>query len=144
MRRFIRHPTGIPIEVRVNGSVALPVPDLRRVLDVGLGGIAFEFFHALEPGATIVLRIPAVRPPFESVARVVWCRPAGRGFRVGAEFLHEQDEFRARMVEQVCEIERYRQRVREDDQRELSAEEAAQEWIEKFAARFPRAGSGEP
>ena len=56
---------------------------------------------------------------------------------MGVQFLDATDAFRARMVEQVCTIERYRTQVREQEGRELSAHEAAAEWIGKFAGRFP-------
>jgi hypothetical protein len=144
MRRFIRHPAGIPIEIRMCAPGSEPrVPDLRRVLDVSLGGIAFQFFHALERGSNVLLRIPSVRPVFESVARVVWCRPSEDGFTVGVEFLHAHDEFRARMVEQVCQIETYRQRILKEERRALSADDAAREWITKFADQFPLSSDGQ-
>ncbi|MBA1333327.1 pilus assembly protein PilZ, partial [Candidatus Endoriftia persephone str. Guaymas] len=40
--------------------------------------------------------------------------------------------------EQVCQIEQYKQQILEQDGRKLSGEEAAMEWIENFADRFPR------
>ena len=41
------------------------------------------------------------------------------------------------MVEQICHIEHYRIKVKENDGRDLNIEEAAQEWIEKYARDFP-------
>ncbi len=141
VRKFIRHPAGVPIEIRIAAAAARPrAPDLRRVLDVSLGGIAFDFFHVLETGSLVALRIPSVRPVFESVARVVWCRPGANGYKVGAEFVDAHDEFRVRMVAQVCHIEEYRRRMREQEHRELSADDAAREWIEKYASDFPHSG----
>jgi hypothetical protein len=46
------------------------------------------------------------------------------------------------MVEQVCHIEEYRRTVQRLEGRELSAEEAAFEWIHRFAAQFPETGNG--
>jgi hypothetical protein len=53
------------------------------------------------------------------------------------QFLDAADAFRARMVEQVCSIERYRREVRRREGRVLSGQEAAEEWIREHAARFP-------
>jgi hypothetical protein len=89
----------------------------------------------------MTVRIPSVSPVFESNARVVWCLADASGYRVGVEFLDADDEFRARMVEQVCHIETYRQQVRESERRDISAEEAALEWIVKFAERFTQTDS---
>jgi hypothetical protein len=145
MRRFIRHPTSIPIEVRAGTPVdPSSAPPRSALLDVGFGGLAFNSVDALVPGAVVQVRIPFVQPAFETMARVLWCRRGDGGFRVGAEFLQAQDAFRARMVEQVCHIESYRQRVRVDEHRELSADDAAREWIARFAARFPAGGPGDP
>ena len=146
MRRFIRHPSGIPIEIRVAGVADAAQPadaGAPHALNVSQGGIALRFFHDLPVGSLVLLRIPSVRPVFESTARVVWCRPAAMGFEIGAEFLDARDEFRARMVEQVCQIENYRRRALREEHRELSADEAALEWIAQFAAAFPPAGTDE-
>jgi hypothetical protein len=144
MRRFMRHPTGIPIEVSSDPSGdAAPEREPNALLDVGFGGLAFRVGTALDPGAIVRVRIAFVQPAFETEARVIWCRRGAGGFRVGAEFLQAQDGFRARMVEQVCHIESYRQRVRAREHRELTPGEAALEWIAKFAAHFPKGGGDE-
>lgn len=150
MRRYIRHPTSIPIEIGAASAASVPpgagLPGAFgtcEVVDVSFGGLAFEHTHPLEPGALICVRIPLVRPAFESTAQVVWCRASGSGYRVGAQFLQAQDHFRARMVEQVCYIEDYKQYVLEREHRELTSEAAAMEWIAKFAARFPEGGAEE-
>ncbi|HEU0077282.1 MAG TPA: hypothetical protein VFQ76_06510, partial [Longimicrobiaceae bacterium] len=61
----------------------------------------------------------------------------GDHFCIGVQFLDAGDAFRARMVEQVCSIDRYRRQVREREGRELTGQEAAEEWIRDHAARFP-------
>jgi hypothetical protein len=81
-----------------------------------------------------------VDPPFEAMARVAWCRPDGDAFLVGVEFLDSDDAFQSRMVQQVCSIENYKQDVAAKEGRVLSSQEAAAEWISKFAGRFPAGG----
>jgi hypothetical protein len=41
------------------------------------------------------------------------------------------------MVEQVCHIKQYSKEILEKEGRKLSDEEAAVEWIEKYAKDFP-------
>jgi hypothetical protein len=41
------------------------------------------------------------------------------------------------MVEQVCHIENYKKEVYQTEGRLLTAEEAAVEWIHKYASQFP-------
>jgi len=45
--------------------------------------------------------------------------------------------FRLRMIEQICQIEHYRKEVKLVEGRDLSAEEAASEWISRYASDFP-------
>ena len=83
-------------------------------------------------------RFANVQPAFEAQAKVVWCHAQGEGgFELGVTFLDAEDAFLARMVEQVCHIEEYRAAVRRREGREMTSEEAASEWIGKYAAHFP-------
>jgi Tfp pilus assembly protein PilZ len=133
-RAFIRHTAGVPIEVRtVPGAPART----RESVNVSTGGLSFTTDEELEVGSTIEVRIPEVDPPFEAPARVVWASPEGERHCVGVQFLEASDAFRVRMVEQVCSIERYRREVEEEEGRTLTSQQAAAEWIGKYAGRFP-------
>lgn len=134
MRHYIRHPVDIPIAVRYpDHAQAAPI----EVLNVSRGGLAFQSENSVEPGAVIEIRIEFVRPPFESKARVAWCRDRNGKYLVGVAFFDADDAFRARMVEQVCYIENYRNMVSSIEGRKLSVEQAAFEWIERYAEQFP-------
>jgi hypothetical protein len=87
-------------------------------------------------GVMVRLKIALTEPAFETQARVIWCQAEDTGWQVGVEFLDPEDRFRARMVEQICHIERYRRELLEREGRRLSSHEAALEWIEKFAKTF--------
>jgi len=133
MRQFIRHPLAIPINV----STA----DMKTSLDthnMGTGGLAFICHHKMQPGSLVEVRIPHVQPEFETTARVVWCRDCESGVEMGVEFLTPDDAYRTRMIEQICHIENYRQQVKQEQGRQLSSQEAALEWINKYAASFPK------
>lgn len=52
--------------------------------------------------------------------------------------LTENDAFRIRMENQCEEIEQYRLAVLRKDDRVLSPDEAALEWIERYAAAYDR------
>ena len=135
MRQFIRHPVDVPIELRTARATA---GSAAHVHDVSLGGLAVHSVEPVEPGAMIEVRIAYVQPAFEARARVAWCRPNhDGGHEVGVSFLDAQDAFTARMVEQVCHIEDYRRSVAREEGRHLSPEDAAHEWISKYAANFP-------
>lgn len=133
-RRFIRHTADVPIEVRTVSATS-PRPHTGR--DVSEGGLSFRSDEALPVGSLIEIRIPTVDPPFVAQARVVWVRSEAGQHCIGAEFLDAAAAFRVRMVEQICAIEQFRGRLREEEGRELTREEAAREWIRRYAGRFP-------
>ncbi|EXI66621.1 MAG: hypothetical protein AW08_02526 [Candidatus Accumulibacter adjunctus] len=138
-RSFIRHPADIPLAIAVDGAHRRSAPRLK---DVSEGGLACLSRRPLSVGAAVVLSIPLVQPPFRAAAVVVWCQRQGGAYEVGIRFADADDLFAARMVEQVCQIEHYRQQVRRDEGRLLDAEAAAREWIERHAASFPALGNG--
>ncbi|HET9646124.1 MAG TPA: PilZ domain-containing protein [Burkholderiaceae bacterium] len=139
MRKFIRHPIDVPVEMSHRDFGCASALHTR---DVSLGGLALLTSELVPVGASVTIRIPQVDPPFEAHARVAWCRThKDAGYEIGVTFLNAQDAFVARMVEQVCHIDDYRKSVSRLEGRELDSEQAAAEWIAKYAADFPDIGS---
>lgn len=134
MRQFIRHPSSMPVRLRPMGDVPMR---RDRLEDISAGGLRIQSTVALEPGCSVLLGIEVVDYSFEGEAVVVWCRRCRDGYSIGVRFVDNEDGFRARMIEQVCHIERYRRRVAREEGRQLSSEEAASEWVGLFAADFP-------
>jgi len=133
-RAFIRHTAGVPIAVtKVDGSAARA----RQSVNVSEGGISFLSDDEIPIGTLIDVRIDTVDPPFQAHAKVVWATPEGECWCIGVQFLEAADAFRARMVEQVCAIDRYRKQVEAGEGRVLTPADAAQEWIGKYAGGFP-------
>jgi len=140
MRSFIRHPSDIPIEFTAedqHASVSIPMKD------VSVGGLSFSSSENMTMGTLLHIRIDVVQPTFEADGVVVWSRQEGEQFIIGMEFLHKEDIFLARMVEQICHIEHYRKEVDEKEGRQLTSQQAAKEWIAKFAKVFPNPTSCE-
>lgn len=138
MRHFIRHPADIPINVSDTGRF---MRANMRTRNVSLGGIQLRSKTAVVPGTIVIVSIGYVQPPFETKANVVWCSKRDDEYELGVEFMSTEDAFKARMVEQVCHIEHYRQEVERSEGRKLSVEDAAREWISMYASQFPHAGS---
>lgn len=159
-RAFIRHPIEIPIEVAAQSE-----PEHSEALhNLSFGGLAFGADQPYAPGTLLGICIQAPSNPVYLVARVAWCQPcphehaaehsadssaerpeenpekgAERSkdrYEIGVAFEDSLDAFRIRMVEQVCQIERYRLSVLGCEGRELTTDEAAREWIERFAGQF--------
>lgn len=110
----------------------------HRTQNVSFGGLAFSSNATLEPGTLVTLRIPYLRPAFEAIsARVAWCDAEAGRYLVGVQFADAEMAFRMRMVEQVCHIESYRQHMQRHEDRQLTPEQAAEEWICRYASSFP-------
>jgi len=135
-RRYIRHPSDIPIEYSVAEDNSVQAQPLA---DVGMGGLSFHVDAPVEIGLHLQLCIPSIRPDLKIESIVSWCEQGEQGYQVGIEFLKDQDRFTMRMVEQICHIEAYRHQILEKEGRELTAAEAAREWIGLYAEDFPAA-----
>lgn len=134
IRKYIRHPADIPIEIQFEDIVADKVEYLNNI---GLGGLSFRSIKEVKIGSALRIKIPLVKPIFETVGRVVWCRKNGDIFDIGVKFVVPDDAYRARMVEQVCYIEHYKKEILDKEHRKISGQEAAIEWIQKYAKKFP-------
>lgn len=134
-RRFLRHPADVPIHYSLREVVTHRSDYLRNI---GEGGLCFTSRLEIQPGTRIHIEIPISEPVFEAEGIVVWCRPSGSTFEVGVRFEGVEARYGVRMVEQVCHIEHYRQQILSREGRELTSEQAALEWIQKYASRFPR------
>ena len=132
MRIYIRHPTSIPIHVSTGQQNSTEV----LVNNLSTGGLCFFTDIPVKVGSVVDLMIPFVKPDYQGAGIIVWRRnQPPQGFEVGVRFANDDEYFRVRMVEQVCQIEEYRKQLAEVG-RNLSAEEAAYEWITQFASTF--------
>ncbi|MFT7130982.1 MAG: Tfp pilus assembly protein PilZ [Gammaproteobacteria bacterium] len=135
MRRFVRHPTDIPIEVTIS-SMSEQRASGCCMTTVSQGGLSVEVDKKVSVGSRVNIGIPSVLPPYRGAGEVVWCHAKGDHFEVGVHFDDEQEAFRSRMVQQVCQIEHYKNMMFEREGRTINGEAAAAEWISKYAVDF--------
>ena len=109
----------------------------QTITNVSLGGLAFSAVKPIEILQRIRICIPALKQDNYLIGNVVWCEASGDGYEIGVEFESSRDSFRLRMIEQICHIEHYRKEVSRVEGRKLNAQEAAEEWISKYASDFP-------
>lgn len=133
MRRYIRHPSDMPIDCRVNDGI----DHAERLRNVSAGGLCFVTRQPMERGQSVHVSIHLGEEDFEADGQVAWCQGVNGHHEIGLSFEDAATVFAVRMVEQLCYIEQYRQHVRHTEGRELSSEEAAEEWIGRYAADFP-------
>jgi Tfp pilus assembly protein PilZ len=134
MRLYIRHPTDVPINFQLGDRASFGRENLTNFSE---GGLCFLADEQIESGTEIHISIPITPPQFHVTGVVVWCRQEESCYLIGVKFTEEETAYAVRMVEQLCYIEHYKQSVKTTEGRVLSGEEAALEWIEKFAGKFP-------
>ena len=138
IRKFIRHPADAPIQVTLDLAEDENDETVdQTITNVSLGGLAFLSQNPFEILQRVRVCIPLLQQDNHLVGNVVWCEKSGQGYEIGIEFEKSRVVFRLRMIEQICHIQHYRKEVERVEGRELSAQEAAGEWISKFAADFP-------
>ena len=109
----------------------------QTITNVSLGGLAFESQTPFTLFDRVRITIPILERDNSLIGNVAWCDEADGGYEIGIKFEKSRDFFRMRMIEQICHIEHYRSEVLRKHGRELSAQEAATEWISKYAGDFP-------
>ena len=132
--RYIRHPRSIPLVFRTIPREFVRSPAPPQAQD--LGGLRFEALCAVPPGAVLELTVDVRGKTQTFRGTVHWTQPLGRRFEVGLRFTDPEDAFRARMAEQVCHIEAYRQRRSRQSGRAIGVEQAAHAWIRRYAMTF--------
>lgn len=132
-RRFIRHPSDIPMIFRVGKEAGKS----QKLRDVSSAGLCFGADRKFLRGETVHIEIALDQANLQAEGVVVWCKPDGDQFRVGLQFNDENTAYSVRMMEQICHIEDYRTKIKMREGRDIGSEDAAKEWIEKFAQDFP-------
>ncbi|GMQ96430.1 MAG: hypothetical protein BMS9Abin15_0101 [Gammaproteobacteria bacterium] len=124
------HPTAIPIRYRFAHQTTEPETSQPF-------GLCFHCGAALPEGTSLEVMVEVCDEVQCFHGCVDWSRRDGDTWQVGLGLTNQDDVFRARMVEQLCHIEAWRQQVSAEEHRELTPENAALEWIEHFSSDFP-------
>ena len=134
-RQFVRHPIEIPLSYKILQKDKLNLTQTTNLSDFGISFLSEE---ALPEGQLIEISIFSPRNNLQAKSIVKWQKyssPEGK-YRVGVMFINRQEGFRARMIEQICHIDVYRQRKMQEEKREIPYNEAAFEWITMNGKKF--------
>ncbi len=133
MREFLRHPSDIPVDVRI-----LRDPDSRQaqLKDISVAGLCCRVSRPIASGSHVEFTVPSLDSDYCGRGIVIWCRPLEESYQLGIQFLSDRDSYRARMVAQLCQIEHYRREVEHREGRYMDGEQAAMEWINRYAEDF--------
>lgn len=140
IRRHARHVTGIPIEVTLDLNHGYQAEN-ESIANVSPGGLCFIASDYLQKNESIQVRFPVLNREHNLDGKVVWCNKTAMGYEVGFEFDDPEEVERLKMIEQICQIESFRQDLEIREGRKLSGEQAAREWVTKYSGNFKGAGT---
>ena len=131
-QRFVAHTLFKPYGIKLTPiSSALPAassPSLQT-------GIYCHWQHPFVEGQNLRLFVPNLTREAAADTQVIACQMNELGYQLMLAFIDEEQVFRFRMVEQLCHIHQYHQLLQHRGRR-LSLNEAAGEWIDRFAGSF--------
>jgi len=130
---FVAHPKDLPLDITLIEDQSFPKTNEERS---GFVGITSFIQSPLDSGQSVQITLAEIDPNFCVAGRVVSCHEESEGYCVAIEFPLEEECYCVRMIEQLSQIEHYR-RQEKNQGRRLNYNEAAAEWIQKFAASFP-------
>ena len=133
MRSHPRHQTNIPVHLNYEQMTKTHDSEL---INVSLGGLSFLLPEPASIGDEVEVFLKLVDPPTKIIGHIMWCKRFANHFQVGLKFSRDEDPFLTRMVDQICRIEDYRLQTMETRGVEMSSEEAAAEWISKYAKEY--------
>ncbi|OLU16762.1 MULTISPECIES: PilZ domain-containing protein [unclassified Pseudomonas] len=134
MRRFLRHSSNLPVELRLRRHS----PSASQRLDnISLGGAGCRSSQPLPQGTPVTLHIPLLGEQVAYPGQVAWCTKQSEHYLLGVAFSEHAPELRARMVEDICNLERFRQHREQQAGQILPLELIAEEWREQRLAIFP-------
>lgn len=132
---YISHPCNIPAQITICSKTSFSPNTTSESGNIGISFMT-DKFYAID--VALEVEIALNQPSFKATGRVAWCIPERDGrFRTGIVFDDPDTVYSVRMVEQICHIEHYRKQVEAQEGRQLSSEDAATEWIMRFAKDFP-------
>lgn len=134
MRKYMRHPSDVPIEYHLGNKWKQKRENLNNI---STGGLSFRSKKHIGSNTEITIQIPCIKPVLKAKGIVIRCHKRNNFYDVAIKFLDKDSESIIRNIEQICYIEKYKKDTLKTEGRELSGEEAASEWIAKYAKDFP-------
>lgn len=135
IRRYVRQVTGIPMVVTLDHSKNLSA-DGDTISNISLGGLALVAEDPIDINESIKVRCPILNNDAQLSGKVIWCEKSQNGYEIGLEFDDPAQIERMRIIDQIIDIEKYRNQVARQEGRHLSSEQAAREWISQYTGDF--------
>ncbi|MFC1501000.1 PilZ domain-containing protein [Elusimicrobiota bacterium] len=129
-RVFERHPGELPIRVKIGNSKSYKDELMNNI---SLGGMSFKSKSVLKKGTLVKIKAKVADNIPEVEGIVAWSKKNKGYCDIGVEFSETEAKFGVRILEQLYNIENYKKDVKKKEGRVLTGEQAALEWIRKYA-----------
>lgn len=139
IRRRVRLVTGIPVEVTLDYSDNLGADD-DTITNISLGGLALLAEDPVDINESLKVRCPILSNDSQLSGKVIWCEKSQHGYEIGLEFDDPAEIERMRIIDQIIDIEEFRNRVAKQEGRNLGSEQAAREWVSQYTGKFTATG----
>ena len=138
-RRFIRHLLVNPLRFKIEEEVADDY-EQTHTIDMSEGGLMFMSKKDVASGSIIKLQMPLYEKIFRIRAQVVHSQKDSSSglFRIGVAFTTYTDAFKVKLIEQIYLIEEYRVLRSLQTGKEMTIQEASEEWIKRYSERFQK------
>ena len=137
-RKFIRHPSNLPAELRRN---AVARPDAVHLENISDGGLAFSSKVSYSPGEEIAIAFPHLagsKPVRGTIRWACKARPPSSRTLYGVQVGARDAKRHTAVVEKICHIEVWREVQQYLRKKKISSAEAAEEWIRQYDRSFPK------
>ncbi|MBF0252234.1 MAG: PilZ domain-containing protein [Candidatus Omnitrophica bacterium] len=136
-RKYIRHLLVSPLEYKVEDEIPF---SKTHTVDMGEGGLLFTAKNDVPIGSQIEIKMPLYEKVFNIKAKVVHTAkdPEDQLFKIGVSFSSYSDAFKVKLIEQIYLIEEYRVLRSLQLGRDISLQEASEEWIKRYSERFKK------
>ena len=134
-RRYIRHLLVSPLDFQID---EVSSAEKTHTVNVSEGGLMFVSQNQVDAGAMIKLNMPLYGKVFKINAKVVHTEKNQESglYNIGVAFVTYSDAFKVKLIEQIYLIEEYRVLRSLQSGREMTIQEASQEWIKRYSERF--------
>lgn len=130
-----------PIRVRIRLQLGVdPAVIHSQTGDLSEGGLHFLWMQALAKGSPLRVTLPILDRAFKMTGRVAYSnRDVVTGlFRIGVAFREPSSAFRMKLAEEILRIQKFREEYSQEEGYEISDEEAAVKWIQKYSREFAK------
>jgi len=137
-RRYIRHPICYPLKYTIQKGAK---KETSKTMNISEGGLMFMSKKPVKKGTLIVVELPFLEKVFKIQACVAHVSSDEKGsklFTVGVSFHRVADALKVKLIEQLYLIDEYRHLRSIQLGRQISLEEASEEWIELYSKRFKK------